>query len=157
MELRTIAVIDDDATTRKVLQWILERQGYTVVAVANADEALAVCSEPKLAVAPLIVDVRLRSEATGIDIAVAVRERFGDVPVLVTSGTPPEGWTERDFAGFKTLLGNADFIPKPFTASALVEKLTGLLNGTSAESALRLYNSAELHRSGLIARANKKV
>lgn len=158
MELRTVAIIDDDATTRKVLQWVLERHGYAVVAVADADEAVSLCREPKLAVTALIADVRLRTQDTGIDIALAVQREYPDLPILITSGTPPEGWTQKDFANFKTLIaGQADFLAKPFTAGTLVEKLKGLLSGAGIPAARQMYNSAELHRSGLTAAALKKL
>jgi len=129
MDLRTIVIIDDDSTTRKVLQWVLERHGFVVVAVSDAEEAIGLCREPQLAVAAMIADVRLRSRMTGIDVAMAVRREFPDLPVLIISGTPPQGWAEQDRAVFEELLKNrADFLDKPFTAGMLAEKIAALVS-----------------------------
>lgn len=152
MELRTIAILDDDSTTRKVLQWVLERDGYAVVSVTDAEETIGLCHEPRLGVCALIADVRLRTEITGIDIAIKIRKEIPDLPVLITSGTPPEGWTQKDFANFKILLaGRADFLAKPFTAGALTEKMAALVSGRPASGIVEIYKTAELHRNGITA------
>ena len=41
---RTVLLVDDEPTVRKVLQRVLERAGFSVLIAANADEALAIAA-----------------------------------------------------------------------------------------------------------------
>lgn len=148
MELRAIAIIDDDSTTRKVLQWVLERHGFAALEVNGAEQAVKVCSDPNFGIAALIADVRLRSAETGIDVAVAVQCACPHLPILVTSGTPPEGWTAHDFANFKELVraGRTDFLGKPFTAQKLADTLTALVAGEPPTGVREMCDAAEVSR-----------
>ena len=88
-------VVDDDAFTRSMLAPALERHGFTVTAVATAREALAIDPLPTMA----LLDLHLGHGPTGIDLAIALRERqprIGlvllttyDDPRLLSGSLPP--------------------------------------------------------------------
>jgi DNA-binding response OmpR family regulator len=127
-----VLVLDDHPVSLDVLRWILESKGFVVLSAADADSAAAHAEEYKVDL--LIADVHLRSARSGTELALKLRETRPDLPVLFTSGTPIEGWADIDFLNLKTLSEAAiDFIPKPFTADALVARVKDLLAGRRGE------------------------
>src|SRR5947209_7551907 len=82
---KTIIVLDDDPTSRKVFYWILERT-HRVVTAATGDEAISLCQEQRENIGLLVADVCLRSAVSGIQVAVRVRESCPDIAICLTSG-----------------------------------------------------------------------
>jgi len=145
--LKTIFVLDDDQDSLNVLHWVLERH-YTVVKTDNADHAIDVCQNPKDQISLIVADILLRSPVSGTQVCLEARSCYPGIPILLTSGTPPEGWREVDFENFKVLMsGRVDFLQKPFTASTLESKIEKLLNGGwSTAEVQALYEDAEAYR-----------
>jgi DNA-binding response OmpR family regulator len=83
----------------------------------------------------LVADVQL-PDLSGTHVAVEVLKHCPKMPVLFISGTPMEGWPERDLRNFDVLaVGTVEFLPKPFQASALAARVEMLLNAESAAAA----------------------
>jgi DNA-binding response OmpR family regulator len=143
-------VLDDDPDSLNVLSWVLERN-YTVVKTDTADHAIEICQNFKDQISLIVADVFLRSPVSGTRVAIDARVCCKDVPILLTSGTPVEGWRDCDFENFKKLMsGRLDFLLKPFTAQVLVRKVEVLLNGDwLATEAQTLYEDAEAYRRSL--------
>ena len=106
---------------------IYDENSANVIEAANMDEALVVCREETVDL--LIAEFMLR-DGFGTDLAKKVREHCPDVPVLLTSGTPLDGWPDAHRKRFDELGFGADFLPKPFYISKLGSKVAHLLPAT---------------------------
>ena len=145
--LKTILVLEDDQDSLNVLNWVLERH-YTVIKTVTADHAIDVCQNPKDQISLIVADILLRSPVSGTQVCLEARSCYPGVAILLTSGTPLEGWRDVDFENYKRLMsGRVDFLLKPFTAQRLVRKVETLLNGNwSTAEAQALYEDAEAYR-----------
>jgi len=139
--------VDDDPDSLNVLNWVLERH-YTVIKTVTADHAIDVCQNPKDQISLIVADILLRSPVSGTQVCLEARSCYPGVAILLTSGTPLEGWRDVDFENYKRLMsGRVDFLLKPFTAQRLVRKVETLLNGNwSTAEAQALYEDAEAYR-----------
>jgi CheY-like chemotaxis protein len=115
--LPTILVADDDVIIADTLVEILNEHGFAATAVYGGVEAIRKAKET----CPLIVltDV-LMPDATGIDVAVAVRETCSNTRVVLFSGQ----------AGTSELLEQArsrgydfELLPKPIHPTLLLKTL----------------------------------
>ena len=83
---RTIALVEDDADIRESTANLMRNWGCTVFA---AEEAGIVLRElDNMAARPdlLVSDYRLPQNQTALDVMRTLRERWGDLPVLVLTG-----------------------------------------------------------------------
>lgn len=134
--MATILLVDDDLVSVSAIAHILGHHQYSVVSTDSAEEAFRHCRE--LHIDLVIADVLLRSPITGTELAIAIRQQCPAVPLLFISGTPLAGWSARDFANVETLLpGRVEFLMKPFTADALVDAVSRLLNDSYSEVPIR--------------------
>lgn len=107
-----VLVIDDEADVREAMQTLLDEWGYTVVAVANASEAVACLAGRKPTA--IVADYRLRSGQTGLDAIALLRSTIGaEIPALLVSGdTHPQRKTEAQ-------QNNIAFLHKPLAPARL--------------------------------------
>ena len=79
----TILIIDDDPLHLKLYTWILQRQGY------RCETALVhstfVDLPRDMAIDLVLLDYRLSSSLTAVDVANQLKEELGPVPVVVLS------------------------------------------------------------------------
>ncbi len=120
-----ILVVDDSAISRNVFVRALRRLGHRVIEAAAMKEAMAICRDACWHLDLLIAEFMLR-DGNGAEVAAKVREHYPDLPVLLTCGTPPEGWSEAERRRSAEL--GADFIQKPFHISTLYLKVYQLLS-----------------------------
>jgi CheY-like chemotaxis protein len=79
-------VVEDDAAVRDLATAVLEETDLDVIACESAEAALSVLERSDVTVALLFADVRLPGPMDGVSLAEAVRRRWPDVRVVVTSG-----------------------------------------------------------------------
>ena len=106
----SILIIEDDALVATCIGEVLAELGFAVAGVASTgSEALSVAQEthPSLA----LVDIRLAGPMDGVEVAEALRDRFG-IRVIFLSGLRDQKTAERAQAARP--LG---FLPKPFRPS----------------------------------------
>jgi CheY-like chemotaxis protein len=115
----TVLVVEDEPEVRSLAREALERQGYVVLEAARPSEALRIAEEHAGPIPLLVTDV-VMPEMKGPQLAERLRPRHPEMRVLYMSGYAdlPEG----------TLIGNAPFLQKPFTTSALVQKVREILD-----------------------------
>ena len=117
----TILVVDDNADTRQVLRWMLERWGCRVVEASNGREAyeIAVEHRPHLVVMDLSMPIADGYEAIR---SIRSREEFTSLPVIaVTAFDRAVARDGAEAAGFD------HYLSKPIDfkrLEVLVEKLT---------------------------------
>jgi DNA-binding NtrC family response regulator len=111
---RTILVIEDDEEMRRMLVHILSREGYEVVDVADATQALdwlGLCLvDGSLENIPALIvsDIRL-PDLSGFELLEGLRCATVEVPVILITGFPSQETFEDAFE-----LGAARVLSKPF-------------------------------------------
>jgi len=118
-----ILVVDDDAIVIKSCRRILEAEGFEVMTVPGADEALENVKRYDFDL--LLMDVKMPKH-DGIFLMREIKKNWPDMPIIVMSGYPtPE--TIADV--FK--LGATQFIPKPFRPDELMKVVRQVLQKAS--------------------------
>jgi PAS domain S-box-containing protein len=119
----TILVVDDEDVVRQTARHTLRRYGYEVVMASNGAEAVeCYCGRPD-AISLVLLDLTM-PVMSGEETLKHLQNINPRVRVLLTSGYNEVEAVQR-FAG----KGLAGFIQKPYTASALAEKVKALITG----------------------------
>jgi two-component system cell cycle sensor histidine kinase/response regulator CckA len=119
---RTILVVEDDRALRDLLRITLEGSGYSVLAAADAAEALRLAEPPGRAIALLVSDVTMPG-MTGPDLARRLRASRAGLEVLLVSGYSRDS---------QPLDPRVAFLQKPFRPQALTDMVRGLLDPETA-------------------------
>jgi twitching motility two-component system response regulator PilH len=120
MPVRTVMVVDDSATDRHLLSEMLASGGYTVIAVASAEEAQQRLTHerPDAIVMDILMPGKNGFEATR---ELARDEATRDIPIVVcTSKSQP---TDRIWA---LRQGAREVLVKPVQREALLQAIAGL-------------------------------
>jgi len=114
-----VLLVEDDEAVRELSQSILERAGYVVSTAASVAEAIAVLDhEP---IDAMVSDVVIVG-GTGWDIYHQAARTRPELRVLFVSGYA------LDALDTQSLGTHAAFLPKPFTAASLLQRLRSLLD-----------------------------
>ncbi len=118
---QTVCVVEDEEGLRGLARRLLERQGYTVLVAANADEALQVFEQhPSIDV--LLTDVVMPG-SSGPELTRRLVERRPSLKVVYMSG-----YTDEAIVHHGVLDPGIAFLHKPFTAEALGRKIREVLD-----------------------------
>ncbi len=122
LESRLALVVEDQPPILKLVRRALEHAGWEVMAAGTAEDAIEIADRLQISPAVLLTDVALPG-MNGIDLSDALRRRWPDLPVVLTSGylgddLEPALGTDR----------RTTFVPKPFTSVELLSRLTVLLD-----------------------------
>ena len=108
----SILVVDDDSDIRKVLAWVLGRQGYLVETVENGKQALKVCEKLPFDVA--LIDVEL-PDMKGTELLARLKAlQPGIIRIIVT------GFPSVENAMKAVNEGAEGYVLKPFNAEELL-------------------------------------
>lgn len=110
--MSNILVIDDEDGIRRVLQDILEDEGYRVFVAEDGLQGLEMLSHERMDL--ILLDVWL-PKMGGIDVLQRVKADFPDVEVIVISGH-----ANIDLAVKATKLGAFDFLEKPLSLDRVI-------------------------------------
>ena len=121
--MRTILVVDDEPMALKLVQSILEKRGFEVLASTSPRQAVKVFQEHGDRIELLISDV-VMPEMDGPKLAGHLVALNPDLPVLFMSGF----LTENEVADASAIAQHA-FIRKPFRPSTLVQAVRKMLTG----------------------------
>ena len=121
-----VLVIDDDDTIRELVEFILNRNGYTPVCASNGKNGIemAIVERPKI----ILLDRRM-PDMDGNETLIRLKnnDALKDIPVIMLSGSSISADVQASFE-----LGAVDYIVKPFKGASLIASL---------EKALKLENS----------------
>jgi len=133
-----VLLVEDDAVLRKLAAKQLELEGYSVLAVAGAEEALVELRSTLPAV--VVSDVRLHG-LDGIQLCRQIRAdpRLAGVPVILMSGARIE--TQDQIEGLDR--GADDYLVKPVPGNLLVARVRGVLRRYAAPGTLESVLRAE--------------
>jgi DNA-binding response OmpR family regulator len=125
-----IMVVDDDPLVREMIGQRLDLEGYAVIAVSDADQAVEILEHKT--VDAVISDVQMPGNIDGVGLAKWVEENAPCVPVLLTSGNPEAGQRVPTIPIFK----------KPFRMTDLLLEL-----GSRVRRRWRASKQGKGHRS----------
>jgi CheY-like chemotaxis protein len=116
-----ILIVEDKATSRELLQTVLEQQGYSVIEASNGEEALQRLGEalPDL----VFLDLRIPAR-NGYEVLRAIRgdHRFANLPVVALTASAMQEDREKALAA-----GFTDYIAKPVRPAQLRNEVHRLL------------------------------
>lgn len=110
----TVLVVDDEAVVRDVSRRVLERGGYQVRLAESGRRALELLDQVHAEIALVVLDLTM-PELSGEETLALLRQRWPDLPVILTSGYSGEADTSR-----LASRGLAGFIQKPYGAGDLL-------------------------------------
>jgi CheY-like chemotaxis protein len=118
-----VLVVDDEEAIRKVAQKTLERHGYRVLLAADGAEAVSLYASRRNEIDAVITDMAM-PVMDGPATILALRAINPEIKIVTTSGLASErGLAKAMSAGVR------HFIPKPYTAEAMLHALQEVLNG----------------------------
>jgi PAS domain S-box-containing protein len=118
----TILLVEDDEAVRTLARTILQMSGYTVLEARHGAEALARLAQYTGPLHLLATDV-VMPQMSGRDLVNRLINQRPGLKVLFLSGYSDTTLIQKDLAG-----GSQDYLPKPYTPSALTRKIRELLD-----------------------------
>jgi len=119
-QVRTVLVVDDSQGVRQVISGVLASHGFSTTSAGSVADALGVLSD--FEIDALVVDFSM-PRADGVALIHMVRQRYGDIPIVMLSGVASDDDRERaERAGV-----DAFFDKSEFAKGALVETLRDLI------------------------------
>ena len=118
----TILVVEDDVQVRAVIARALRGAGYRVLLATHGAEALALFASEKGPVHLVVTDVVMPGLG-GRDLVEELGRRRDGLRVLYVSG-----YTREVISHHGVLDSGLEFLPKPFTAGALLAKVRAVLD-----------------------------
>jgi two-component system cell cycle sensor histidine kinase/response regulator CckA len=125
----TVLLVEDDASVRDLATRILQSSGYTVLSAFDAVSALERLRSCGDGVALIVTDVVLPG-LSGRALAEQAQRLRPGIPVLYTSG-----YTDDTVLAHGVAQNTVHYIGKPFTVSALTNKIRDVLRKSSARGA----------------------
>lgn len=122
----TILVVDDEDGIRVLMGKVLRREGFEVIEASNGDEALEKAAAYWGAIPLLVTDVVMPGMG-GIDLASQLSQARPETRVLFISG-----YTGQSSLASAQLARGYEFLQKPFTLSAFLGKVRGVLAAAKA-------------------------
>jgi twitching motility two-component system response regulator PilH len=120
MAIKNVLVVDDSATDIHIISEILKKNGFNVSTASNGEEGItrAKTDKPDLILMDIVMPGMSGFEATR---AISKDPATASIPVIICSTKGQEtdkAWGLRQ--------GAKDYIVKPVTEAALMEKIKGL-------------------------------
>lgn len=117
----TILVVEDNEQNLYLVTFILEKQGYRVIATRDGKEALALAQQARPAL--ILLDIQL-PEMDGYAVAHALRSdaSLANVPIVAVTSYAMPGDRERILAA-----GCAGYIEKPINPDTFVAEIEAYL------------------------------
>ena len=109
-----VLVVEDDDYVRMLAADMLEDEGFTVLAVATADEAWPIL-EGRGDIVVLFTDVNMPGNMDGLTLAARVAERWPRIRLVLTSG--------RSGLSNHEVPDHGQFIQKPYRQSQLLSAI----------------------------------
>ena len=117
---KTVLIVDDDPTQRRLIQAVLEREGFVVAHAESGDQALERLGA-SLRADVIILDLNMPG-LPGLDTLKALRGRGVDAPVVVLTGS---GGVETVVKAMQA--GASDFFVKPASPERIIVSVRNAL------------------------------
>jgi CheY-like chemotaxis protein len=120
----TVLLVEDEESVRAMTKTALALFGYNVLEARDGADALRICDSYAGPIPLLITDVVMPG-MSGRQVAEAVGARRAEIKVLYCSG-----YTDDAVLRHGVLKAEAAFLQKPFTATAIGNKVRAILDGS---------------------------
>lgn len=120
--MESVLLVEDSAAVRDAAREILQRNGYRVIAVPNADAAIAVIANQPTPIHLLLTDVVMPG-LNGRQLAEQLTRQFPELRVLYMSGYTDDAVVRRGL-----LTTDLAYLQKPFTPDVLARKVREVLD-----------------------------
>ncbi len=120
MDSKRLLIVEDDSVTRKLLQQVLEAEGYQVLIARDGSEGLDILQQQGLPHL-ILLDLGLPG-MHGFTFSERVK-RMGDVPIIILTGDSSE---EAVLQGIQRYA--EDYITKPFNVREVVARIQRVLS-----------------------------
>jgi two-component system, cell cycle sensor histidine kinase and response regulator CckA len=127
----TILLVEDDEMVRKLVNEVLDNEGYRLLEAANGVAALSICAQYEEPIHLLLTDV-IMPEMSGRDLADRLAAVRPELKVLYMSG-----YTDDVIVHHGVLDEGTEFIQKPFTPDVLARKIREVLDRPGKRSKQR--------------------
>lgn len=119
--LKTVMIVDDSVTVRKVTTRFLEREGYNVITAKDGVDALQILQDELPDV--MLLDIEM-PRMDGFEVAKNIRttSRWKDIPIIMITSRTGEKHRERALS-----LGVDRYMGKPYQEDALLSNIHELL------------------------------
>ena len=114
-----ILVVDDDKNTRKLLQAVLEQDGYRVFTAENGEVALSVLDDQHVDL--VVLDIMM-PKMDGYEFTKTLRESNNNLPILMVSAKQLPSDKKQGF-----LVGTDDYMTKPIDEEEMLWRIKALL------------------------------
>jgi len=121
----TILLVEDEPGLRELAALVLQRQGYVILEAANGQEALRIVRERRNLPVDLVLTDMVMPEMGGKMMGEWLQATNPKIKILFTSGYT-------DFGVDGTLDAGIQFLPKPYTPSALARKAREVIDHDEA-------------------------
>jgi PAS domain S-box-containing protein len=118
----TILLVEDDHQVRTLIQTLLLRQGYDVLAAANADAALVLSEQHRSRIDLLLTDV-VMPNMNGFQLGERLTAQRPELAVLYMSG-----YTDHPMLRRETLYEGIEFLQKPVAPEVLLRRVRDVLD-----------------------------
>ena len=140
----TVHVVDDDATLRRSLKFLIESMGWRVQTFDSAENFLQSQPEPP---GCLVLDVHMPSMG-GLDLQQAMQQRCIELPIIFISGH-----ADVSLAVQAMKQGAVEFLEKPFRDQVLLDAIAqAMRRSVAALGARRAHHSVRAQFERLTAR-----
>ena len=123
----TVLVAEDDDSVRAVVTRVLRQRGYTVLEARNGREAIAICQTHQAPIHLILTDVIMPGMG-GVDVARESAALRPEAKILLMSG-----YTDGELERRGLVEGRVVLLQKPFTPSALAQKVRDILSRSILE------------------------
>ena len=127
----TILLVEDDEMVRKLVNKVLDNEGYRLLEAANGVAALSICAQYEEPIHLLLTDV-VMPEMSGRELANRLAAVRPELKVLYMSG-----YTDDVIVHHGVLDEGTEFIQKPFTPDVLARKIREVLDRPGKRSEQR--------------------
>ena len=125
----TVLVVEDEDLVRRLVRQVLETEGYRVLTAVHGPAALALERVHAHEPLNLLVSDVVMLQMDGPALALALRARRPDLPVLFMSG-----YSESSSRDAATNMPNSAFLQKPFAPALLARSVRAVLDAAPHRS-----------------------
>jgi two-component system, response regulator PdtaR len=110
--MMVILTVEDEFLVSEYLSDVLEKAGYSVIAAANADEAIAIL-ESRADIRIVITDINMPGSMNGLKLAAAVKGRWPPIKIIVATG--------KSIPKREEMPVDSQFLAKPYAPDSILE------------------------------------